>query len=198
VPGGRNASFVALSDDEGATWRRRELPIASTCGYVTAIQTPNGIIHLVTSKTKPVALHVELNEAWALQGGERAPDIETVSDVITEQESHPSGKLKAKWSGGIAADGNYWLDGPQIFYHENGAKQWESTYAAGRKTGTETLWTSNAKKKWERIFGPDGASTWIVYDEAGNALATSKWKGKTLIDPPPPPPATTQSAAGAP
>ena len=47
-PGGRRASFVALSDDEGATWTRRELPIKSTCGYVTATQTPNGVIHIGT------------------------------------------------------------------------------------------------------------------------------------------------------
>jgi formylglycine-generating enzyme required for sulfatase activity len=196
VPGGRNASFIALSDDEGQTWRRRELPIASTCGYVTATQTPNGVIHIVTSKTKPVALHVELNEAWALQGGERGADSETVSDVRTEQENYPGGKPKAKWIGGIAADGNYRLDGPQVFYYENGTRQWESTYAAGRKIGTETYWTADGKKKWERTFGREGASTWVVYDDAGNVLARSKWKGKTLIDPPAP--ATTQSAAAAP
>src|SRR4030095_13459884 len=117
VPGGLNASFVALSDDDGATWTRRELPIASTCGYVTATQTPNGVIHIVTSKTKPVALHDALNEAWVLQGGDRASDNQTVRDVRTEQENSPSGKPRAKWSGGIAADGNYRLDGQQIFYH---------------------------------------------------------------------------------
>ncbi|HEX3357891.1 MAG TPA: SUMF1/EgtB/PvdO family nonheme iron enzyme [Tepidisphaeraceae bacterium] len=182
-PGGREASFVALSDDDGQTWHRRDLPIASTCGYVTATQTPNGVIHIVTSKTKPVPLHIELNETWVLQGGNPTPEDATLHDIKTEKEFYPNGQLKAQWSGGISAYNLYHLNGPQIFYYENGAKQWESTYASGRRIGTETLWTPDGKKKWERTFNQDGTWNYRVYDEAGNISANSKWSGKTLIDP---------------
>ena len=179
VPGGRNASFIGLSDDEGQTWKRRELPIKSTCGYVTAMQTPNRVIHIVTSKTQPVALHIELNEAWAMEGGEPMQQNTTVRDGQTEQTS------SAQWSGGIASDGNYRLDGTQTFVYASGAKQWESTYAAGRRVGTETFWSPDGQKKWERIFDPSGTWTWRIFDEEGKVQAGSTWKGKTLIDPAP-------------
>jgi formylglycine-generating enzyme required for sulfatase activity len=57
---GRGA-FVALSDDEGETWHRRVLPEISTVGYVTATQAPSGLIEIVTSKTVPAPLQIELN-----------------------------------------------------------------------------------------------------------------------------------------
>ena len=147
VPGGRNASFVALSDDDGATWTRRELPIHSTCGYVTATQTPNGVIHIVTSKTKPVALHIELNEAWCLHGGDPTPESTHLHDVRTQTQAYPNGQPKSQWSGGLDENGNYRLD-VQVFDYESGAKQWESTYAAGKRIGTETFWNPDGKKKW--------------------------------------------------
>ena len=76
-----------------------------------------------------------------------------------------------------------------MFYYENGGKQWESNYSGGRRIGTEMLWTSDGKMKWERTFAPNGAWTWRVYDATGKVQAESKWSGKTLIDPPPPAPA---------
>jgi hypothetical protein len=191
VPGGRNASFVALSDDDGATWTRRELPIKSTCGYVTATQAPNGVIHLVTSKTKPVALHIELNETWCLNGGEPTPDnTTTVRDVRTEKAS------SAQWSGGIAEDGNYRLHGTQTFLYPGGGKLWESTYRAGRRNGTETHWRPDGTKKWERAHDGHGGWTWRVFDEDGTTMrAQSIWRGKSLVDPSPiPPPATAPSS----
>ena len=65
----REGAFVALSDDDGATWTRRELPAdIKTVGYVTATQGPNGVIHIVTSKNHP-NYEIELNETWLLEGG---------------------------------------------------------------------------------------------------------------------------------
>jgi hypothetical protein len=182
VPGGRNASFVALSDDEGATWTRRELPINSTCGYVTAIQTPNSVIHIVTSKTKPAAVHIEMNEAWVMSGGAAAADGASVRDVRGEKEMYPGGRLKAQWSGGICEDGNWRLHGRQVFHYENGAKQWESEYAAGKRVGTETYWTRDGKRKWERVFDGSGGWTWRIFDEGGKVGAQSSWRGKVLVD----------------
>jgi formylglycine-generating enzyme required for sulfatase activity len=185
-PGGRAASFVALSDDDGKTGQRRDLPIHTTCGYVTATQTPNGVIHVVTSKTKPVPLHVELNEAWVLHGGEAtaAADDAAVRNRLTDRETYPDGKLKCEWTGGIASGGNYRLDGTQTFYYEDGTKQWESTYTAGRRTGTETFWSSDGKEKWERVFDTTGGWTWRIFGDDGQLRAQSTWKGKTLTDVP--------------
>jgi formylglycine-generating enzyme required for sulfatase activity len=69
-PNGAGA-FVALSDDDGETWTKRQLPNLVTVGYTTATQAPNGVIHLVTSKSEP-AVHIELNETWVQEGGSEA------------------------------------------------------------------------------------------------------------------------------
>lgn len=64
-----NGSYVALSDDDGETWRIKRLPGTyvphrkrASVGYCVARQAPNGVIHLITSLNKP-ARHYELNEA---------------------------------------------------------------------------------------------------------------------------------------
>jgi hypothetical protein len=59
-PDGAGA-FVALSADDGETWKTRQLPNIVTAGYVTATQAPYGVIHMVTSKNEP-AYHIDLNE----------------------------------------------------------------------------------------------------------------------------------------
>jgi hypothetical protein len=140
------------------------------------------VIHIVTSKTKPVALHIEMNELWAMQGGDPTPPptIRDHSAVIARSTNR---ETTAAWGGGIASDGNYWLEGTQTFYYRNGSKQWESTYAAGKRVGTETYWTPDGKKKWERVFGNDGTWTWRTFDRSGKVKAESKWNGKTLVDP---------------
>src|SRR5439155_13746533 len=71
-PAGAGA-FVALSDDDGETWKTRQLPNIVTVGYTTATQAPNGVIYIVTSKNQP-AVHIELNEAWVLEGGTEASE----------------------------------------------------------------------------------------------------------------------------
>ena len=67
-------SYVALSDDDGLTWRIKRVALArphygkdpkrapTTLGYCIAAQAPNGVIHLTTSMSHP-ALHFEMNEA---------------------------------------------------------------------------------------------------------------------------------------
>ncbi len=81
-------AYVALSDDEGETWRIKPLAAATpherhrdkaepwtpqdgkdhrypTIGYCVATQAPDGIIHLMSSMNHP-SLHFEMNEAWIL------------------------------------------------------------------------------------------------------------------------------------
>jgi len=174
---------VALSDDGGRTWQRRDLPIASTVGYVTATQAPNGVIHIVTSKTKPAFLHIELNETWVQQGGAATPASVAINKVGREVEKFPSGKTKAEWEGGLDENGGYRLHGKQVFYYEGGAKQWESEYRAGKRTGTETFWNPDGSKKWQRTFGEGDSWTWQLFDSSGAVAAESKWSGKKLVDP---------------
>src|SRR5262249_14369568 len=80
------AAYVALSGDEGRTWKIKTLPGTlhheawthgsrpgwnerrhgeGTLGYTVATQAPNGIIHLITSMNHP-SQHFEMNEAWIL------------------------------------------------------------------------------------------------------------------------------------
>jgi formylglycine-generating enzyme required for sulfatase activity len=146
-------AFVALSDDEGETWKTRQLPNIVTVGYTTATQAPNGVIHIVTSKNDP-ALHIELNEAWVLQGGTADPE----------------------------ARGQYRLEGKQTFYYANGQKLWEVAYQHGRKTGIETLWNEDGSKRWERNHSAAGGWTWAIFNTSGKVVAESRWRGKDLIE----------------
>jgi len=146
-------AFVALSDDDGATWTTRRLPGIVTVGYTTATQASNGVIHIVTSKNTP-APHIELNEAWVLQGGAEDPE----------------------------ARGQYRLQGTQTFYYANRRKQWEVTYKDGRKQGVETFWGEDGRKQWERSYSAGGAWTWRIYDGSGRVMAESRWRGKELVE----------------
>jgi formylglycine-generating enzyme required for sulfatase activity len=149
----REGAFVALSDDDGDTWQQRDLPGVCTVGYTTATQAPNGVIHVVTSKNTPADYDIELNEQWVLDGGAEAP-------------------VRA----------GYLLEGTGLFRYDNGGKQWEVTYKAGRKTGAETYWDRDGHKRWEKSYAADGVWTWRIFDPAGRPTAVSTWKGKDLID----------------
>jgi formylglycine-generating enzyme required for sulfatase activity len=173
-------AFVALSDDDGDTWKTRQLPGIVTVGYTTATQAPNGVIHIVTSKNQP-PLHIQLNEAWVLEGGAETPAASTMPAARKFTEKYPDGKLKATWAASVSAS-EYLLEGAQTFYYEDGRKQWEASFENGRRTGTETWWNANGSKQWEKRYSPDGAWTWTIFDPAGRVTAESRWRGKNLLD----------------
>jgi hypothetical protein len=177
----RPGAFAALSDDEGATWKQRELPGISTVGYVTATQGPNGVIHVVTSHNKPRDVNIDLNEAWVLEGGPEAGSV-SVRNVKSYREAYPDGKPRVTWSAGISEDGRYLLDGVQTFYYPSGHKQWEATFAAGYRQGSETYWDVDGHKQWDRNHTPDGVWTWRIYDSADHVHAESRWRGKDLVE----------------
>ena len=59
----RNATFAALSLDDGETWAHvRQLD--GVRGYMSAAQAPNGVIYVVGTKQSAVAI----NEAWLKKG----------------------------------------------------------------------------------------------------------------------------------
>ena len=120
-PKGEGA-FVALSDDEGATWKTRTLPGLKTVGYVTATQAPNGVIHLVTSKSEPER-HIELNEKWVMEGG---PETEAAGARLEGRQTLAYANGTKQWEATFRAGRK---TGLETWWHANGHKQWERSYA---------------------------------------------------------------------
>lgn len=196
----QRGAYVALSEDEGETWhvkrllgaeehesaeRRAEMR-GETIGYSVARQAPNGVIHLITSMNEQ-ALHFALNEAWILDGeglGAGAPrgaplslgsTASTIADVRTYEERE-GGRVRATWSGGIADDGRWLLDGPATWWHADGGKQWEVTYEMGRKVGKETFRDQNGSVLWTWDHQPDGTAVWTRYWPDGGKRTESAWR----------------------
>ncbi len=178
----KDGAYVALSGDDGKTWKQKRLPAdILTVGYTTATQGPDGIIHIVTSKNT-VNYEIELNEAWVLSDDEAATaDPKSIGNLAEHRENWPDGKPKAVWSTGRANDGEILLEGAQTFYFENGRPQWIAHFHLGRKTGDEVFYRSDGSKLWEKDYAGDGTWTWRNFDAAGRTASESHWRGKTLL-----------------
>jgi hypothetical protein len=192
----QRGSYVALSEDDGKSWRTKKLigaqphetpgalNGANTLGYSAACQAPNGMIHLITTMNRP-CLHFELNEAWILAPEKPNPGdavlmnsaAGTIADAKAFQDKFPNGQLQASWSGGVADDGRFLLHGTETWLHANGQKQYEATYRLGRKTGLETLWRADGTVAWQWDH-QDGQSVWTQYRPNGRKSAESHWRGK--------------------
>lgn len=196
----RTGAFVALSDDDGATWTIKDLPDLpphvrwlfrdkpgyrpsplkdGTLGYSIAAQAPNGVIHLLNSATYPV-LHFELNEAWILDPAARETPMPAVASLAapqTTRENHPDGSPKAQW--GVRADplGRMRLHGPETHWHPNGRKDYEASWADGRKTGLESHWDEQGRLVWQWEHRADGTSVWTQFRPDGSKRHESTWRG---------------------
>jgi hypothetical protein len=174
---------VALSDDEGMTWKMKKLPEnILTVGYTTACQGPDGTVHVVTSKNQP-NYEIELNEAWILAAAD-APSVSAATAVtmvkhLTERD--PSGTRRVVWSSGRANDGRVLLEGPEVFYFSNGRVQWSVNFHLGKKVGDEIFCREDGSKVWQKTYGANGTWTWRQFDATGTQIAESRWKGKTLL-----------------
>jgi hypothetical protein len=179
----KDGAYVALSDDEGKTWKQKRLPAAIlTVGYVTATQGPDGVIHIATSKNT-VNYEIELNEAWVLApDAAKSPEPDSIGPVTKHTERWSNGKLKAEWGTARASDGRILLEGPQTFYFEDGARQWTAEFHLGRKVGNEVFYRADGSKEWQKTYGADDAWTWQLFDAAGRPTAESHWRSKTLVD----------------
>lgn len=165
----QRGAFVALSDDEGVTWRMKSVPGAlpheahvlpkrtgwavdyhgyGTLGYAVAAQGPDGLIHLITSMNHP-AQEFEMNETWILQA-----ETPAVSD----------------------GSGRYLLNGPEILSYPGGARQYEVVWRNGVKTGAEIYWSEDGRKLWEWQRQAGGDDTWIQYWPNGNRKHVSHWR----------------------
>ncbi len=181
----KDGSYVALSDDDGATWKIKRLPASIvTVGYTTATQGPDGIIHVVTSKNKP-DYEIELNEAWVLASDapeETARAGAALTSVRSFSEKYADGKIRAKWSAGVAADGRVLLDGAETFYYPSGKPMWSMNFKAGQKIGKESYFRADGSPVWVKNHQSDGRWTWETFSSIGKRLASSNWQGKNLVD----------------
>ncbi len=189
-------AFVALSEDEGRTWKIKNLPGVRlpsryelrhrpgwpedpsrdpTLGYPAAAQAPNGVIHLVTSYNHPPQ-HFEMNEAWILApDAEPAPKASCRNGRIHSEEKQAGG-LRAVWTGCIDAYGRYLLDGEERWYYPNGNLMYEVRWERGLKTGAETYRGDSGRVLWQREHRADGIAVWTHYWPNGRKRTESYWK----------------------
>jgi len=183
-------AYVALSDDDGETWRIKQLPgvlpadpngfhrnLNPTLGYTVARQAPNGLIHMISTKTLP-PLHWELNEAWILSAdaGLLATPASAIVDVKEHRQLFPSGRVRRVWGAGTLATREYRLHGRDTWFYENGVEEWTVEYDRGRKVGTETYRLPTGQKAWVREHRQDGSHTWRQFWPDGSIKSESNWR----------------------
>lgn len=184
-------AFVAISKDNGQTWHYKTLPAGlpqdnrqpyTSIGYSTVRQSPNGIIHVLGTKTVP-GLHYEFNEAWVWsEAGDIVPpkdDGKHLSSYGTQKtfsENYPNGQLKATWGARICPNGRYLLNGLMTEYYPDGTLQHQVTYQNGRKIGHEVFMNPNGTKRWtwERSLVTNHG-VWTHYWPNGNKKIQSQW-----------------------
>jgi hypothetical protein len=178
----KDGAFVALSDDDGKTWKQKRLPAdVLTVGYTTATQGPNGVIHVVTSKNSP-NYEIELNEAWVMSDTEAVSAAPaSIAKMAEHKETLPDGS-RVVWSSGRADDGRMLLDGPETFTYANGKPEWTLNFKLGKRVGDEVFYRVDGSKAWSKSYSGDGEWTWRIFDSGGAVTAESKWKGKTLVE----------------
>jgi hypothetical protein len=181
-----NGCFVAISTNNGNSWRVKTLPVQlpnhergtnGTLGYVTARQAPNGVIHILTTETQP-CLHYELNEAWIFSdAGDITP--ENSGGIIKKFET-----ARATWSARICPNGRYLLDGLETDYYsnrnyENPRKEYRVNWVNGRKTGEEVFWAPNERKIWTWQHNlENNTATWTQFWPNGKKKLESNWNTK--------------------
>jgi hypothetical protein len=194
----QRGAFVAISLDEGKTWRIKLLPGArphegnvlpprpgwgrashddATLGYSVATQGPNGLIHLISTMNHP-CLHFEMNEAWILDdsAGMQQDSPVAVPQAKRYQEKYPDGRTRCTYGGGIATDGRWLLEGEERWFYTDGRDQYEATWLAGRKIGREVCWDTRGRicRQWEHR--DDGGSVWTQYWPGGQMKSQSTWR----------------------
>jgi len=177
-----DGAYVALSDDDGATWKMKRMPESIlTVGYTTATQGANGVIHVITSKNKP-DYEIELNEAWVLDKG---ADLSALGKTFTQLEHHAesyaNGQIKMRWGSVRSEDGRVLLEGPEEAYYQNGKRMWRVNFHLGEMTGAETYFRADGTRYWEKQHQPDGRWSWTLFDASGKRTAESSWQGKHLL-----------------
>ncbi|MBM3934491.1 MAG: hypothetical protein FJ319_09350 [SAR202 cluster bacterium] len=216
-------TLVALSDDNGETWHIKTLAAAqihdahahgkdtgkesgwhsapehheNTLGYSVATQSPDGVIHLVTSTNHP-CLHFEMNEAWILEKDNQPQSPAPTAVGVSEKhvERHLNGNPRVTWSDASDSRGGLLLHGIETWHYEDGTPQYEVRYVSGLKTGTETYCYPSGKVKWTKEWQPakggthptgltstDRTMVWTQYWSNGNVKAQSRWRNNVAEGP---------------
>ncbi|MGF7150045.1 formylglycine-generating enzyme required for sulfatase activity [Sphingomonas zeicaulis] len=195
----QRGSYVAVSNDDGATWTFKSLPgtrpheradrgkamEGGTVGYVAAAQGPDGVIHVVTSVTHP-SVAFAFNEAWLDAPADAAPsettmqanDVTAITARKSYEERYPGGALRGRWQGGRGSNGALVMDGAQSWYYPDGKLQWEVSYTLGRPSGTEKEYDPQGKLISQRDYQPDGRFVWTRWWPNGNRRSISHWNGQ--------------------
>ncbi|HWB83199.1 MAG TPA: SUMF1/EgtB/PvdO family nonheme iron enzyme [Bryobacteraceae bacterium] len=197
-----HGAFVALSSDEGQTWKMKKIPGAlpheahvlpkragwardyhgyATLGYTVAAQGPDGVIHLVTSMNHP-SQEFAMNEAWILSDSDQpTPDTPAAGKTIRGEQRYPNGKVEATWTGKVEGNVGYRLNGVETWLYPDGAHEYQVTWEDGRKKGPETYWNQDGTKRWE--WDHDGArgGTWTQYWPNGEKKHESHWKDNECV-----------------
>ncbi len=187
--------FAALSFDEGKTWPCKRLLTAGgparkidgggntgpftmdethaePRGYLAATQTPNGLIHLISSKQYYV-----FNLAWIRQltptaGTEKpqTPDHSFVPGVVIDHSPAATGKYLGSPSLAVLANG-YYIASHDFF----GPKT--------KEDHTAIFCSKNAGKTWEKltVFKGQYWSTLFVHKGALYIIGTSTHNGYVVI-----------------
>jgi len=198
-------AFVALSSDEGQTWKIKRLVTAlpheahvvhprgqwhghdyggdATLGYTVSTQAPNGLIYLISSMNHP-AQEFEMNEAWILSDvSGRTPMTVGPGKILPGRETFSDGSIKATWTGRFEPDGRYELDGVERWYYKNGKKAYEVTYQDGNKAGLDTYWSPDGHIMWQWDHRTNDQSVWTHYWPNGLKKQQSEWHGEVADGP---------------
>jgi|GEM_PF-278478 len=187
--------YVAISDNDGATWRFKKLPGTQThekpeyqqnpdtLGYSAMRQAPNGMIHLITTMNTP-CLHFEFSEAWvmsdALTATNEADLMEssatTPGTIGWFRENFSDSRPEARWIGGVADDGRFMLEGRTEWLFASGKPYYEAVYHLGKKVGEEKHWQEDGSLVWQREHRTDGDCVWTQYWENGTRKSESTWR----------------------
>jgi formylglycine-generating enzyme required for sulfatase activity len=198
-----HGAFVALSNDDGKTWKWKTIPGAlpheahvlpkrpgwatdyhrdATLGYAVAAQGPNGLIHLISSMNHP-SQEFEMNEAWILSDatGQPAPATHQSGKTIHGEQRYPDGKMQGSWAGKVDASGQFLLSGTERWFYPSGAKQYEVSWRDGRKIGPETYWSEDGRTLWTWERSADDSGVWTQYWPNGKKKSESHWnKGRAV------------------
>lgn len=179
--------LVALSEDEGKTWVYKKLPgalphekdgVDGTLGYSSAVQAPNGIIHVTSSMTTP-CLHFEINEAWILdpKAGETPHAGVTKAALHRVEETYPNGTIRNLRRFAISNTGHPVFQGWQEYYYPDGSPEYLVQYDQGKRVGLENSYRESGYPLWSRMHDPEGSSRLIRYDEQGRMRSETHWSG---------------------
>lgn len=187
----QSGCYAAWSEDEGENWtitrlwgtaKRKKNPElfggADTLGYSVCRQTPDGMIHVVTSNNHPL-LHLEFNEAWLLSHEDEPADgidltVSCAGGLIEERreflEYYESGALRSVWSGAAADNGRFVLDGEDICYYPDGGILCRGEYRLGKRTGAFTIFDEEGYKLREWRYPDENTEIYMTWHSKSEQL----------------------------